>query len=226
MAVKTPIMKNSSSRSARRTPRAARARAGDSPRRRSRCRSCSTRPGSRPATRTTAIATSTSAMPSTPKEVHAEALIQTQSCRELEPGGAGPVSKREADDGEATTSAARRPARPAWPAGLRLRQREDDQRADQRDAATKDRPGEAVHARSLEPHHASSSDDGDGAAEHGQRVGAHEPGLGSSQSAEPPPKPAARPFTAPSTPRLSKNTSARVSHCPGRISTASLNASA
>jgi hypothetical protein len=36
---------------------------------------------------------------------------------------------------------------------------------------------------------------------------------------------AASPFTRPSTPRLSKKTDRRVSHCPGRISTDSLNAS-
>ena len=40
-----------------------------------------------------------------------------------------------------------------------------------------------------------------------------------------PPTSAASEFTSPSTPRLSKYTDSLVSHCPGRMSTDSLNAS-
>ena len=63
--------------------------------------------------------------------------------------------------------------------GRQAGHRHDHDRAEQRDRARHGQPGKAVH---LEPHRQEQGDQHCGAEEHGQRVGAHEPGL---QLAEP-----------------------------------------
>ena len=175
----------------------------------------------------------TSAMPSTPRAKSTpKSGIQSTGLRQLEAvavGGRRPSSRGP----RAARPPGSAPAPPAWPAGPALRQRRDDGRPDRghRDHGEQERqvahesafpesevavtvippsppagrPPRSRHRRACRARRCARSRSARG------------PGATTSRRSV-----AASPLTAPSTPRLSKNTSARVSHWPGRMNRDSL----